>query len=189
MAIEAEDLRSRIAGLEQALATARATTSVARPGTMPELDPGILWQLELARSERTWRYSVAMFPDDESPFAETDDPLRLAVETESAALRDEVGAFLSVDWRIGSIDRPGHCHLILRVAQEMLAQAARVEEPTVLVVTADAKGNVVLRLLPSEEGDQPSIDLRQFEQLGSCIDGVVVPDPGGEATITVVTSS
>jgi hypothetical protein len=59
----------------------------------------------------------------------------------------------------------------------------------VLVVTADAKGNVVLRLLPSEEGDQPSIDLRQFEQLGSCIDGVVVPDPGGEATITVVTSS
>jgi archaellum component FlaC len=186
MAIEAEDFISRIGALEGEVANrVQPFGSVSSSEDAP--DPTILWQLELARSERTWRYSVAMFPDDASPFADTDDALRLAVETESAALRDEVGAFLSVEWKIAPIASSGLAHLVLRVAQEMLAQAARVEEPTALVATYDSDDNIELRLVPTEDGDDPTIDLRQFENLGPCTEGIVFCDAEGAAAITVVT--
>ncbi len=102
-----------------------------------------LWQLELGRSERTWRHSVATLPDADSPFMATDNPLRLAVEIEAAALREEVGAFISVRWDAGKVEDPARSHLILRVAQELLAEASRDPEPLELVATtgaADASG-------------------------------------------------
>ncbi len=97
-----------------------------------------LWQLELGRSERTWRHSVATLPDAESPFIVTDNPLRLAVEIEAAALREDVGAFISVRWDAGKVEDPARSHLILRVAQELLAEASRDPEPLELVATTGA---------------------------------------------------
>ena len=94
---ERDELRSRLNDAEE-----RIVTLAARPGVvlgeMTAADDGtsaahaqILWGLELARSERQWRNSVAIDPMGEpSPFDATDDPVREAVEIEAAAL----GAFL-----------------------------------------------------------------------------------------------
>lgn len=123
-----------------------------------------LWQLELGRSERTWRHSVATLPDAESPFIVTDNPLRLAVEIEAAALREDVGAFISVRWDAGKVEDPARSHLILRVAQELLAEASRDPEPLELVATtgvADESGRCAIDLelvAPDNEGRAVIID-------------------------------
>jgi hypothetical protein len=123
----------------------------AAAGTPTELSA--LWALELARSERTWRYSVAPMPTGPSPFPGVEDPLRLAVEVEAAALREEVGAPLSVRWAAAPVRQPGHALLVLRLAQEVLAAAAREGQAAVLSVREDRDGDVVLDLRAEDDGD------------------------------------
>lgn len=126
---------------------------------VPGFSPATAWELELVRSERTWRYSVAANPmEDPSPFANTDNPLRLAVEIEALALREDVGAFIGIDWQIDDeIDPtadPARAHLTLRLAQEMLAAAAREPEPSQLVVRIDEeRGGVSLQVLALDAED------------------------------------
>ncbi len=124
---------------------------------------GTLWDLEMARSERTWRHSVAINPEnDPNPFDETDDPVRLAVEIEAAALKETVGAFITVDWQAEPVIDTARRQLVLRVAQEMLAAASREPAPSTLVVRGD--GELTLELTQTDEDDQiinlipPSID-------------------------------
>ena len=95
-----------------------------------------LWKLELLRSERAWRNSVATNPvTDESPFTKSEDPVRLAIETDAAALREDVGAYVTIDWKAKVVKDPARSHLIVRVAQELLAAAARTSGPSTLVVS------------------------------------------------------
>lgn len=109
-----------------------------------------LWDLEVARSERTWRTSVAVDPaSPQGPFDAADDPLRLAVEIEAAALRENVGAFIMIDWHAAPVDHAARRHLILRVAQEMLEEAARNPEPSRLVASGDDE--ITLELRAAEE--------------------------------------
>ncbi len=122
-----------------------------------------LWDLEVARSERTWRHSVAINPEnDPSPFDETDDPVRLAVEIEAAALRETVGSFITVDWQAVPVADAARRQLVLRVAQEMLAAASR--EPAASTLTATGDDDVVLELTQTDDEDQiinlipPTID-------------------------------
>lgn len=174
LAIETEELRAKLA---------KAENTTPSEG----VDPATLWQLELARSERTWRYSVALLPDDISPFVEGVDKLRLAVEIEAAALRDEVGAFLSVQWDAELVEDPARALLILRVAQELLNKASRIEEPTVLAVNTETEAsNLVLRLQPADEGDKIAIDLRDFHERNFCSNGMVIPSDEGELRVTVL---
>lgn len=118
-----------------------------------ELDA--LWRLELARSERTWRYSVAPLPLGPSPFDDAEDPLRLAVEVEAAALREEVGAPLAVRWEASPIADPGHALLVLRLAQELLAAAAR--EGHSVVLAATGYDDVVLHLTGEDGEPSPEV--------------------------------
>lgn len=126
---------------------------------VPAFSPAMAWDLELVRSERTWRYSVAANPvEDPSPFANTDNPLRLAIEIEALALREDVGAFIGIDWQAGiDIDPtadPARAHLTLRLAQELLASAARELSPSTLVVTSDdQRGGVSLEVVASDPDD------------------------------------
>ena len=121
--------------------------------------PGMAWELELVRSERTWRYSVAANPvEDPSPFTSTENPLKLAIEIEALALREDVGAFIGIDWQAGNdIDSsadPARAHLTLRLAQELLASAAREMSPSTLIVTSDAgRGGVSLEVVASDPDD------------------------------------
>ncbi len=111
-----------------------------------------LWQLELARSERTWAHSVAVNPEtDASPFETSTDPVRTAVEIEASALREEVGAFITIDWQAEPIDDPSRRQLLLRVAQEILASASREPAPSTLRVTGDA--DVTIELFATDDDD------------------------------------
>ncbi len=51
----------------------------------------MLWALELLRSERTWRHSVAPGPDTPSVLGDAAEPLREALQIELDAAREEVG--------------------------------------------------------------------------------------------------
>lgn len=108
-----------------------------------------LWALELARSERTWRHSVAVLPDAPNPFETATDPLRLAIEIEAAAHHEETGADLSVQWDLS--DPQGPDLLLLRTAQEMLARGAHEDTGLTLVVTMDDDGQVSLSMIETEE--------------------------------------
>lgn len=126
---------------------------------VPGFSPGMAWELELVRSERTWRYSVSANPvDDPDPFESADNPLKLAIEIEALALREDVGAFIGIDWRAGSeidpaID-PARAHLTLRLAQELLASAARELSPSTLVVRPDPdRGGLSLEVVASNPDD------------------------------------
>ncbi len=155
---ERDDLRQQLSAAEE-----RIVTLNARPGVVvgavesDTVDAGagsagqfaMLWDLEVARSERLWRTSVAIDPSSEAnPFADTDDPTRRAVEIEAAALREDVGALITIDWQAPPIQSAARRLLVVRVAQELLATAARAPGATRLLVsqkpgeetTGDGKG-------------------------------------------------
>lgn len=154
--VEAE--KARLAA-EEEIAAAESRNAGLVIGELAEVDgahPEALWDLEVARSERTWRNSVAVDPTSpEGPFVDAADPVRLAVEIEAAALRENVGAFISIDWQAEPVNDPAQRHLVVRVAQEMLEAAARNPEPLRLVATGES--DVTLRLeLAEPDPDSPS---------------------------------
>ncbi|MGF1597525.1 MAG: hypothetical protein ACFCVK_11450 [Acidimicrobiales bacterium] len=152
-----DGLRSQLEAAERRAGDAEAALAAAREAgivigdTVDAGHPAALWDLEVARSERTWRTSVALDPSADSPFETTDDPVRLAVEIEAAALRENVGSAIVVDWEAAAVADPGRRHLIVRVAQELLETAARSPEPARLVASGDEE--ITLRLV-SGEGDE-----------------------------------
>ena len=75
----------------RAEAEARAAQAAERNG----VDPDVLWTLEQARSERTWRQSVAV--GDGSFLDGADDPLLAALQVELDAAREDVGAIVELD--------------------------------------------------------------------------------------------
>ncbi len=167
---EVIDLTHRTEQLAADLEAAEERANRRRETEVPEVlvdaaggdqpfDPAMAWRLELVRSERTWRYSVATNPmEDPSPFDEADDALKLAIEIESLALREDVGAFIGIEWEAdGAIDAdadPARAHLTLRIAQEMLAAAAREMEPSKLIVRRDEeRGGIAMQIVAVDAGD------------------------------------
>ena len=151
------ELRADLERAESAAASARARASGIVIGELTEggTRPETLWNLELTRSERTWRTSVSTNPmAPGSPFDDTDDPVRTAVEIEAAALRENVGAFITIDWQADPVDDPIQRHLIVRVAQELLESAARSPEPSILQAVQDDDGHVSLSLGAADTDDQ-----------------------------------
>ncbi len=156
---ERDELRSRLSDAEE-----RIATLAARPGVVvgemtaagigrSEANARVLWDLELSRSERQWRNSVAIDPLGEpSPFEASDDPVREAVEIEAAALREDVGALITVDWQAPPIESPARRLMIVRVAQEMLATAARVPGAALLVTQNDESGELKMEFVAADDG-------------------------------------
>ncbi len=133
-------------------ASARPDVKLGQAAATGAVEPSALLQLEFERAERRWRHSVAPNPEsDESPFDEPDvDPARLAVEIEAAALREEVGAFITIEWKAEPIAEPARAHLVVRMAQEILANAAREPEATHLVIEDEPSGDLSIRLVPAD---------------------------------------
>lgn len=147
-----DELQQRLTVAEE-----RIVTLASRPGVVvgelstEDSNAEMLWDLEVARSERAWRNSVAINPvDDPSPFESTEDPVRTAVEIEASALREDVGAMITVDWSAGLIDSPSRRLIVVRVAQEMLALASRAPGAAKLIV--------------AEQGDDGELTL-EFETM------------------------
>ena len=120
----------------------------------------MLWDLEVARSERSWRNSVSVNPvSDPSPFENAEDPVREAVEIEAAALREDVGAYITIDWQAEPILSAARRLLVVRVAQEMLASASRAPGAARLVVTQSGEGEGELKMEFEAEGGDTVINL------------------------------
>jgi hypothetical protein len=137
-------------------------------------DPSILLALELSRAERRWRHSVAAGPTDPSPFPGAPDPVRVALEVEVQALREEAGVLLGLDWRLAEPLAPGAALRVLRAAQEIAADAATIVEEASLVVTPDEGG---VRIAVEPPPDRPLPSLAALAATGLLTDGasVVVP--------------
>ncbi len=149
---ERDDLREEMRQAEEKIASMAArpgvvvgdmagAAAVAGTGTESQFETEFetLWNLELARTERLWRNSVAIDPtSDHSPLDEADNPLRQAIEIEAAALREDVGALIDVDWQAEAVDSSARRLVVLRLAQEMLASAARAPGATKLLISNSA---------------------------------------------------
>ena len=131
-------------------AEARAADAAARNG----LDPDVLWTLERARSERTWRQSVALGADSASVFDGSDHPLRDALQVELDATREDVGAIVDLDIDVPPTVTAAGSVLVLRAAQELLARAVKAAEETTLHVLADG-ADVVVTVEAADETGAP----------------------------------
>ena len=105
------------------------------------LDPEVLWTLERARSERTWRFSVAPGPDSMSELRRADSGETAAVLVEALrieleAAREEVGTVVELDADVPAGVTTSGAVLALRAAQELLADVVRRSESTTLRVCA-----------------------------------------------------
>lgn len=131
-------------------AAARAAEAAARNG----LDPEVLWTLERARSERTWRQSVALGAGTASVFDGAEHPLREALQVELDAAREDVGAIVDLETDIPPNVTAAGSVLVLRAAQELLARAVKTAEQTTLRVLADG-ADVVVTVEPTDEDGTP----------------------------------
>lgn len=137
------------AAAERDDAQARADQAeAARTG----LDANLLWHLEQARSERTWRHSVAVGPDATSVFDGADNPLREALQVDLDAAREEVGAIVELDFEVPAEVTTAGSVLAVRAAQELLARAVKTAEESTVRVRADGEDLIVTIECLDEDG-------------------------------------
>ncbi len=152
-----DDLQQQLNSAEERIVTLAARPGVVVGDSTEDANAEMLWDLEVARSERAWRNSVAINPvDDSSPFETTDDPVRTAIEVEAAALREDVGALIAIDWKAEPIESASRRMVVVRVAQEMLALASRAPGAARLVVSdsPDGDGELRMEFEAADEGSQ-----------------------------------
>jgi hypothetical protein len=117
-----------------------ALEAAGRSGGRPELIEH-LWSLELGRVDREWRVAAAQVHAPDPPLAATDDgAFGRALEMELDRLLEEVGAPVVLRTSVGSEPDPATALLALRVAQELVAVAARQLDAVDLVVTIAPDG-------------------------------------------------
>lgn len=166
----AEAATERAESAEQA--ALQATEQLAAADSPPWVGgpgPEVLWALELARTERTWRTSVAADPTSDV-FDSPADPLRQAIEVDVGALREEVGVEFTVSWELESALEPVAALAVLRGTQELLAAATRVADEATVIVAADGD-DVTIRLTGPDGSSSRFVDLGET-LIGSGIEGV-----------------
>lgn len=144
---------------EGARASSEATVSemsvlAARLVNDGAADTAALWALERIRSERTWRQSVALVEGGSSPLSGSAEPLRVALEIEVAALREEVGAIVDLEFQVPEPVSAGASLATLRVAQELLAATVMGGDVTTVHVAADG-ADVVVRVETVDANGSP----------------------------------
>ena len=116
-------------------------------------DPQLIWDLEQARSERLWRLSIALGPDLDSVFHDEADPLRIALQVEVDATREEVGAVVELDAELPPTLTSAGAVLVLRSVQELLATVVRRSESTTVHIAPDEHDMVVTIRSIDEHGE------------------------------------
>ncbi|MFV0307447.1 MAG: hypothetical protein ACK5OX_06865 [Desertimonas sp.] len=161
------DAEERLAMFEQRAREAEAAQRAAgddieraertAPAADGRLDAQVLWALEKARTERTWRYSVAVDPTA-SPFTDAGVALSDAIQVELDAAREEVGAEVDLDASLPDGLSAAGAVLTLRVVQELVADLVRRAETTTLRLRPDGDDLVVTVEAVDEDG-QPVVPL------------------------------
>lgn len=136
---------------------ARAEESERRAVGQSSVDADVLWALEQARSERTWRFSVAPGPDARSPLLATTlenlaGNLVEALRVELEAAREDVGAVVELDAEPPVGITAAGAVLALRWAQELLADVVRRSESTTLRVRSEGDDLIVVIESVDEDG-------------------------------------
>lgn len=157
----AVEVREQLAAAETERDDARSALGQAGWGGGP--GPDTLWTLELARTQRTWRTSVAADPTSDA-FEERPDALRAAIEIDLAAIREEAGVEVAVDWELVDRLEPLAALAVLRSAQELVAAATRMADDARLVVEP-ADADVVVRVA------EPDGSTGRFTDLGGALEG------------------
>jgi hypothetical protein len=139
-----EQLRTELAAAEQ-----RARDAAAASG----IEPGVVWPLELQRSERLWHFSVSPGTQADSPLAATKTPLITALEVEVDAARNDVGADVELTADLPANVEPATAVLVMRIAQELLADVVRRSETATLHVSIDGDDIVVAVEAVGRNGD------------------------------------
>jgi len=155
----------------EAAEAAAAAYRDAATSTTAGVAADVLWILEQARSERTWRFSVAPGPDSPSVFAGTSDPFLAALQVELDAAREDVGAVVELDAEIPDGLTLAATVLALRAAQELVADVVRRSEETTLHIGAD--------------GTDLVIDVESIDEDGEAVLPTPLPIPASTAvTVT-----
>ena len=144
VALDDANAQLETARADAAAATTRAEAAEESARAADErggVDPEVLWTLERARSERTWRFSVAPGPDSMSELRQADSGETAAVLVEALrieleAAREEVGTVVELDADVPAGVTTSGAVLALRAAQELLADVVRRSESTTLRVRA-----------------------------------------------------
>jgi hypothetical protein len=149
-AADAAVARTEVAEAQAAVeqAESRAAEAAGRNG----VDPQLLWSLEQARSERTWRQSVAL-GEGGSFLDGADDPLREAIQVELDAAREDVGAVVELDAELPATVTPAASVLVLRAAQELLAHSVKAAEEATLRIRTDGEDVLVTIDAVDEDGE------------------------------------
>jgi hypothetical protein len=181
----AEDADARAREADLALDQVRAERDDARSqlvetGWGHGAGPDTLWALELARTERTWRTSVAADPTSDV-FDPGADALRTAVLTDVAAAREDAGVEVVVVWELVDQLDPLAALAVLRSAQELVAGATRIADEVRLVVEPDGD-DVVVHLT------EPDGSVGRYTSVAVVKEGRgLVPSPGGVRIVGAVT--
>lgn len=138
---QVDQLRVDLAGAEQSAAEANERARVAAAAT--GIEPGVVWPLELLRSDRVWRYSVSPGRPADSPFAATGTPLMTALKVEVDAARNDIGADVELAADLPPDLEPATATVVLRIAQELLADVVRRSDTVTLQVALDDQDVVV----------------------------------------------
>ncbi|WP_436795403.1 hypothetical protein [Actinospongicola halichondriae] len=94
----------------------------------------VLWNLSVRQAESTWRVSVAVDRDAVSPFVQTRDAFRTAVEIEVDAAREEAGADLELSWDGDAPVPTAHALLALAVVRDVVNALGTTTARTMLTV-------------------------------------------------------
>ncbi|MBA3288875.1 MAG: hypothetical protein H0U21_12805 [Acidimicrobiia bacterium] len=174
----------RAGAAEQELEESRDRAIAEERGRSPAV-LGVLWELERSRSARTWRQSVAVDPDDAPALADAEHPLVVALGIELDAAREDIGAVVELDADVPA-DVPARTSLlVLRIAQELLADIVRRSEETTLSVRRDGADVLVTARGVDETGAEVApavLDLTPTSDVEPVPGGVRLRHALGDAT-------
>lgn len=130
--LDAASARAR--RLEDEIAQARAELAASRAtGVSPITET--LWAMEQRRSRRTWRQGWAPGSPEPMPFQRAADALGDALRAEALAARETAGLVIEIDAALPEHPLDADASLlVLRCAQELLAEIPAEAETTTLVV-------------------------------------------------------
>ncbi len=150
---------TRLAHIEGRRVEGTATPETVVAAEVETSTAAVLWQLALARAERTWRTSIALGFEDGSPLAASADALRTAVEIEVDAAREEAGAGIDLDWTFVAPAPPEAALVVLGVIESVVQSVAKTASMTTIGVQEGPDAVEVAFSSVDDAGDPVALDL------------------------------
>ena len=119
----------------------------------------VLWALALARVERTWRTSISLGLEDQSPLVGATDPLRTAVEIEIDAAHEEAGADIELRWTGDGPVSSTAAVVALAAIESVVQSVAKTAATTTIDVTVGPEAVEVAFAATDDDGAPVELEL------------------------------